>query len=367
MKKIWNFIKNFIIFAYILLIIFVTICLLSYNDYKLAVLGNDTLVPVIDEDLEPDYTVGDLLIINRGKLSKVEPGDIIFFYRKAGGEATINYAKTTAVERVTDTEYTFTVEGDYRFSSSYFIGEATSTTILPGVGRILGTLLSKWGFLFLGVFPSLVAFLYTLHSVVTELSDDEDEEEVKTKKKKKKKGTKKKKVAESEKNVENTPSNTKKNETDVENVESNNKENEEKVEEKEEIVEKVVLPQDENVISKNTEDNKVENEEDNKIEVEKITEEKEDVTETKEEKQVEDDSKEQEEKKVEISENKTEELTPEQKRKAMIEAKMKSLTEEEKKAIIKAKLDSMSDEEKKALIEAKKKKMEAEKNKKTGE
>ena len=38
--------------------------------------------------------------------------DVIFFYRKAGGEATINYAKTTAVERVTDTEYTFTVEGD---------------------------------------------------------------------------------------------------------------------------------------------------------------------------------------------------------------------------------------------------------------
>lgn len=57
MKKIFNFVKNLLIIIYILLIIFVTICLLSYNDYKLAVLGKNTLVPVIDTDLEPDYTV----------------------------------------------------------------------------------------------------------------------------------------------------------------------------------------------------------------------------------------------------------------------------------------------------------------------
>ena len=89
----------------ILLIIFVTICLISYNDYKLAVLGNNTLIPVIDEDLEPDFTVGDLLIVKRGKLSRVEVGDVVFFYRKAGGEATINFAKITNTEKVTDTEY----------------------------------------------------------------------------------------------------------------------------------------------------------------------------------------------------------------------------------------------------------------------
>ena len=39
MKKIFNFVKNLLIIIYILLIIFVTICLLSYNDYKLAVLN----------------------------------------------------------------------------------------------------------------------------------------------------------------------------------------------------------------------------------------------------------------------------------------------------------------------------------------
>ena len=53
----------------------------------------------------------------------------------------------------------------------------------------------------------------------------------------------------------------------------------------------------------------------------------------------------------------------EQKKKALIEAKMKSMTEEEKRALIQAKLNSMTEEEKRALIEAKRKKLEAEKNK----
>ena len=57
MKKICSFVKNLIIFIYILLIIFVTICLLSYNDYKITVLGDQTLIPIIDENLEPDYTL----------------------------------------------------------------------------------------------------------------------------------------------------------------------------------------------------------------------------------------------------------------------------------------------------------------------
>ena len=57
----------------------------------------------------------------------------------------------------------------------------------------------------------------------------------------------------------------------------------------------------------------------------------------------------------------TEEMSAEQKKKAMIEAKMKSMTEEEKRALIEAKLKAMSPEEKRALIEAKKKKMEADK------
>lgn len=324
MKKICNFLKNFLIIAYILLIIFVTICLLSYNDYKMAVLGKNTLIPIIDEDLEPDYIIGDLLIVNKNKLSSVEIGDVIFFYRTAAGETTINYATVTNTERVTDTEFTYTVEGDLMFSSDKFIGKAETATVVPGVGRFLSILLSKWGFLFLGVFPSLIAFLYTLYSVILEVKDDDDDEIEKESDEKKKK----KKSSEPKKKIE--------------------KKEEDKAVKNKSVEEK---PK----VATNT---KVEE----KTQVTPKTEAKTQTT-SKANAQPQKQTAKSETKPVQNNNtNKTQ--TDEQKKKALIEAKMKSMTEEEKKALIQAKLNSMTDEQKRALIEAKKKKMEAEKNKK---
>lgn len=321
MKKICNFVKNFIIFVYILLIIFVTICLLSYNDYKITVFGEKSLIPIIDENLEPDYTIGDLLIVEKNKLNRVQEGDVVFFYRTFAGEATINYAKLTGVEKVTDAEYTFTVEGDYKFSSTYYIGNADSITIIPKVGHVLTVLESKWGFLFLGVFPSLVAFLYTLYSIIAEVRYNTDEDESDDKKEKQTKKVKEGKVQEEDKENIKEP---------------------EKIEQKEEIKEDTEIEKnDEKVIKENKEEKNEKEADEPKIEEEEIKEQ------PKEEPQ---------------KENKTKNITPEQK-KALIEAKLKSMTEEQKKALIEAKLKSMTEEEKRALIEAKKKKMEEQKNK----
>lgn len=323
MKKICNFVKNFIIFVYILLIIFVTICLLSYNDYKITVFGEKSLIPIIDENLEPDYTVGDLLIVEKNKLNRVQEGDTVFFYRTFAGEATINYAKLIGVERVTNTEYTFTVEGDYKFSSAYYIGNVDSTIIIPKVGYVLTVLESKWGFLFLGVFPSLVAFLYTLYSIIAEVrynNDDSDDEKNDSKKAELSSDSKDKEIVKESKDV-------------IKEVEDTTI--------KEEInEEKETIEEPEKVTSK--EDIKIENEKDEEVIEEKV---------------------EAENNKQDKKEVKTKNMTVEQK-KALIEAKLKSMTEEEKKALIEAKLKSMTEEEKKALIEAKKKKMEEQKNNK---
>ncbi len=330
MKKICNIIKNLIIFVYILLIIFVTICLLSYNDYKITVFGDTTLIPIIDENLEPDYTIGDLVIVEKGKLSKVKEGDEVFFYRTFAGEATINYAKIIGTERVSDTQYTYTVEGDYRFSSDYYIGNTDSVTIIPKFGGVLKVLQSKWGFLFLGVFPSLLAFLYTLYSIIAEVrynDSEEDESKEKTTKNKEENKKGKNEVEEKKEKIEG-----------------------ETIEEK---IEPEIADKKENEI---TETKK--NEEKNGEEIEN-KEEKKELTETEanaEEVKIENEEKQEDE------ENKKKEITEEQK-KALVEAKLKSMTEEQKKALIEAKLKSMTPEEKRALIEAKKKKMEEQKNK----
>ena len=203
MKRILDFIKNLFIFAYILVILFITVCLLAYNDYKLTVFGDKTLVPVIDDDLEPSYTVGDLLIIKRDKIEDVKVGDVIFFYRTRSGETTINFAPVTDLEELTATETTITVEGDFRLSSTNFIGKTESASVIPNVGRILHTLESKWGFLFLGVFPSFLVFIYTLYSVVLEFYDVRaNKNKKKNKKKKTSTDTENEKVVTSEETTE---------------------------------------------------------------------------------------------------------------------------------------------------------------------
>ena len=358
MKKTWNFFKNFIIIAYILLIIFVTICLLSYNDYKVTEFGKYTLLPVVDDYLEPDYKVGDLLIIEKNDLDDVKLGDIIFYYRTARGITTVNYSPVIELERVTDTETTFTAVGDIRFSSSYFMGKADTITVIPQLGKVLGLLQSKWGFLFLGVFPSLLAFLYTLYSVITEVKNDNVVEEVPKKKKKKKK---KPVDSDSSENIDDEKLKKKKKKKPVDSDSSENIDDEKlkKKKKKRPVEDK----EDEEVIEEKPKKKKPATEETEETDIEKSekVEEKEVIKEEpKVEKKVEEKQETKVESKAEVKKEEPKQAPKqmtEEEKKALIEAKMKTMTEEQKKALIEAKLKSMTPEQKKALIEAKKKKM----------
>lgn len=359
MKRILDFIKNLFIFAYILVILFITVCLLAYNDYKLTVFGDKTLVPVIDDDLEPSYTVGDLLIIKRDKIEDVKVGDVIFFYRTRSGETTINFAPVTDLEELTATETTITVEGDFRLSSTNFIGKTESASVIPNVGRILHTLESKWGFLFLGVFPSFLVFIYTLYSVVLEFYDVRaNKNKKKNKKKKTSTDTENEKVVTSEDTTEKDESKSSENVAASEVVITD-----ENIEKKNEEVPVIEEKEEEKNIDSEKEETPVEEkkEEDNsgKIEAESIKNIFSSVLSN-----AEDDESKKNENEVEKEVSAEVEKRPisEEDKKTMIEEKMKSLTPEQKKALIEAKLKSMTPEQKKALIEAKKKKLEEQKN-----
>ncbi len=298
MKKVCSFLRNLIILVYILLIIFVTVCLLSYNDYKVTVFGRNTIIPVIDDDLEPNYTIGDLLIVEQNKFSSIKEGDEILFYRVVAGEVSISYANVINIERIGENEYEYTVEGGDGVPSSNFIGKTDTVTIVPKVGSFFSILQSKWGFLFLVVFPSLIAFLYTLYSVILELKDNSV-------------------------------------------VEEEQKEEDKKIEKEEKLPEE---PEEKEIasIEENQETEKVEDLEEAK-EPETFEEPEENIV------QPEEDSE-------KLEEGKIEEQSEQQKRKALIAAKIKSMTEEEKRALIEAKLKSMTEEEKRAFIEAKRRK-----------
>ena len=318
MKEKLNFARNILIILYILLIIFITICLLSYNDYKVTEFGNTTILPVIDENLEPEYSVGDLLILKKN-ISDISIGDTIFFYRSTFGTTVVNFAKVTNIEIVTTEESTITVEGDYMFSSQYLIGKASTATIVPLVGHVISLLESKYGFLFLGVLPSLIIFLYTGYTLFLEVRVDEDDEDDEEAPKK------------SKKQIKNQP----KEKSKIEKVDQ--------VEEKELQVEEKIE------IEKIDKQEKYQEEKENNEKVETLEESpKEENNEIKFE-SVKTPAK-------EVRKDTKVPMTEEQK-KALIEEKMKSMTEEQKKALIEAKLKTMTEEQKKALLEAKRKKL----------
>ena len=55
-------ISNIIFTLYIIIAVFVTVCLLSYNDYKVTVFGDKSLIIISDNKMEPTFHKGDLVI-----------------------------------------------------------------------------------------------------------------------------------------------------------------------------------------------------------------------------------------------------------------------------------------------------------------
>ena len=76
MKKI---IGNIIFIIYAIIAVFVTICLLSYNEFKVTEFGETSLELIDNEELQPNYNKGDLVIVNRD--TRIRENDSIFFYK----------------------------------------------------------------------------------------------------------------------------------------------------------------------------------------------------------------------------------------------------------------------------------------------
>jgi len=158
---------NIIIIIYVVIAILATICLLSYNEYKVSVIAGKTLV-IMDENVPNEkYTKGDLVIVGKEKYESAQKGDLVFFYENRG----IKVAEIQDVKVFDTTGTTFVVDGNYEIPGEDLIGTSKDEKIISKVGKVLQILESKWGFLFLIVFPSLLAFLHEIYQLILEISN----------------------------------------------------------------------------------------------------------------------------------------------------------------------------------------------------
>lgn len=164
LKSFGKVILTVFVILYVLLEIFVTICLLNFNDYRVTEFGNNSLI-ILDNDLGKKYEKNDLLLVSRGDGSEVNIQDDIFFYNPVENY-TVNYGEVKAINKVGE-GYTYVVDGAHNVYADYFIGK--DVKIYKHIGGILKFLESKWGFLMLVVLPTLIAVIYEVYVIIIEI------------------------------------------------------------------------------------------------------------------------------------------------------------------------------------------------------
>ena len=164
MKKLLG---NLIITLYIVVAIFTTICLLTFNEYKVSRIGDKTLVIINEDDKDIIYKKGDLVIVGKKGYENSKEGDTLFFYDKDGIKIAVIQKKSDYGEA----GITFTIDGNYQVVSDDVIGTSNNIKVISKLGTVLSVIESKWGFLFIIVFPSLLAFLHQIYELILEITN----------------------------------------------------------------------------------------------------------------------------------------------------------------------------------------------------
>ena len=173
MKKV---LFNILIFVWAVIAIATTVSLLSMNKYRITEFGNYSFIAVDSNNLKPDYDKGTLIVAKK-TTEDIKTDDDIFYYDSGTNAAIVNLGKVTEVTKVNETETTFTMQNGQGLSSEYVIGSAKEVKIVKNIGTIITILQSKWGFMFIVIFPSIFLVIYEVYNIIVEIRKDGKKEE----------------------------------------------------------------------------------------------------------------------------------------------------------------------------------------------
>ena len=85
MKKVLKVILGILGTLYLAVILFATVCLLCYNQYKVTQINDKTFI--IIDDKSDMYTDGDLVVFTKNSNDEISVNDEVFFYEITNEEA----------------------------------------------------------------------------------------------------------------------------------------------------------------------------------------------------------------------------------------------------------------------------------------
>lgn len=159
MKKEWF---RVIIVFYIILAIFITTCLLFYNEYNYTEFGNVVLVTADDET--GNYNKNDLLIITKN--NHVADQDKVFYYEEVNGEYKVRFGLVNGMGE------SYITVNDKNVDKDMIIGNDKKIRQLIGLGSALNFFESKWGYLCIIIFPVFIAFIYEIYAIISVLKKE---------------------------------------------------------------------------------------------------------------------------------------------------------------------------------------------------
>lgn len=173
MKSIVNFFKGIIIGAWVLIAIFATICLISFNDFRVSEFGPYSLFVIDNDDLEPNFIKNDVVIVKKEKETDYNAGDKVFFYLgNTETQSYINLGEIYSIERYDRSLDTIHFDSNTKVTSDFVIGKANNAIIWHKVGLLLNIFESRWGFLFLIILPTLFAIVYEIYYISIEVKKE---------------------------------------------------------------------------------------------------------------------------------------------------------------------------------------------------
>lgn len=146
MKKI---VFNIFIGVYLITTILITYVLLSYNKYNIAEFNNSYLFA----------DKSNLMIVNKD--DNIKNGDDIYYY---GNNGKIKIGKVNSIS-----DGVYTLDNEYALDNDSVLGNKNKAKSYAILGSIYSILTSKWGYLFIIIFPMLIAFVYEIYEIVKEI------------------------------------------------------------------------------------------------------------------------------------------------------------------------------------------------------
>ena len=126
---------------------------------------------VLTDSMKPEFSKGDMIIVQKCNTDKLEVGDIISFYSIIENEYALNTHRIIEIKDDNELK-TYVTKGDanpiedsHMIADGDIVGKHVAT--IRGMGKVMSFMSSSTGFLILIVLPMLVFLIYQVYNLIT--------------------------------------------------------------------------------------------------------------------------------------------------------------------------------------------------------